>query len=88
MIEEKTSIENKSALELSKKMLNYNICKTNGQFFIWVLSEYWIPDLQRACLTPGKAINTLFTRKHSWLKVSASWKELQKNQYNKINFKV
>lgn len=38
MIEEKKSIENKSALELSKKMLNYNICKTNGQFFIWVLS--------------------------------------------------
>ena len=38
-------------------MLNYSSCKTNGQFFIWILSEYWIPDLQRACLTPGKAIN-------------------------------
>lgn len=57
-------------------MPNYNSCNTNGQFSLWVLNSYWIHDLQRGCLTPGKAINIPFTTKHSLLKVSESWKEL------------
>lgn len=70
MSEEEKKSENKFALELNKKMLNYNSCNTNGQFFFWVLNGYWICDLQRECLTPGKAVNIPFTTKYSLLKVS------------------
>lgn len=70
------SIENKFAFELNVlKSSIYTSCKTNSQFLLWVLSGYWIHDLQRRCLTRGKAISIAFTTQHL-LKVWQGWEEL------------